>query len=481
MSIKGYLKINIALCLILGFSMNVKGQSLLDWSVLGYLEDEAIPGEVDTYFDNVNFDANPHHGFATSGGGVSGWLSQSFDDVGSSGITVTIKNSLNHTDDVLEGPSIYGVGAGSNPDCLVTGANALRINNDKEFPITPVTVIINFSAAVTIDEFIVGSLSVIGTDGFENIAVRAFTGVDGTGSTVAAAAYENISDYDSGVSLEHGMSDLACTATTNQLTNIMMAAPSANNTYHVMGFGLQDEGRYGRAKWEWSSPIRSIAVSTWITNTGSLIDPNYEYSYHSILISPISFSAATSFPVEWLEILAEQQGDDGVLSWTAIEKGNAYYVIERSVDSRIFEAIGQVDARGIQGSSQAYSFVDPLVAEVGLSVIQYRLKQVDFDGNVSYSPLIELNLERRFDQHVKLNLLPNPVSEKGHIYYETSSERQVQLEVFSIQGRRMMDAVLPASNGAGVHQLDVSGWAPGIYVIRLYNEEVATTRRMMVR
>lgn len=481
MSIKGYLKINIALCLILGFSMNVKGQSLLDWSVLGYLEDEAIPSEVDTYFDNVNLDANPHHGFATASGGVSGWLSQSFDDVGGSGITVTIKNSLNHTDDVLEGPSIYGDGAGSNPDCRVTGTNALRINNDKDGPFTPVTVVINFSAAVTIEEFIVGSLSVIGTDGFENIAVRAFTGADGTGSTVTAAAYENISDLDSDGSLDHGMGDLSCASTDNQLSNVMMGSPSANNTYHVMGTGLQDDSRYGRIKWEWSSPVRSIAVSTWITNTGSLVDPNYEYSYHSILISPVSFSAATSFPVEWLEILAEQQGDDGVLSWTAIEKGNAFYVIERSVDSRIFEAIGQVDARGIQGSSQAYSFVDPLVAEIGLSVVQYRLKQVDFDGNMSYSPLIELNLERRLDQQVKLSLLPNPVSEKGHIYYETSSERQVQLEVFSIKGRRMLDAVLPASNGAGVHQVDVSGWAPGIYVIRLYNEEVATTRRMMVQ
>lgn len=481
MIIKGYLKINIALCLIVGFAINVKGQSLLDWSSLGFIEDEAISSEVDTYVDNVNFDANPHHGFATSSGGVSGWLSQSFDDVGGSGISITIKNSLNHTDDVLEGPSIYGDGAGSNPDCRVTGTNALRINNDKDAAFTPVTVVITFSAAVTIEEFIVGSLSIIGTDGFENIAVRAFTGVDGTGSTVAAAAYENVSDLDSDGSLDHGLGDLSCPATNNQLSSVSMASPSANNTYHVMGVGLQDDSRYGRVKWEWSSPIRSIAVSTWITNTGSLIDPNYEYSYHSILISPISFSAATSFPVEWLEILAEQQGEDGILSWTAIEKGNDYYVIERSIDSRIFEAVGQVDARGLQGSAQAYSFVDPLIASLGLSVIQYRLKQVDFDGNVSYSPLIELSLERRLSQEVEVNLLPNPLSEKGHIYYETSSERQVQLEVFSIQGRRMLETVLPASNGTGVHQIDVSGWTPGIYVIRLYNEEVATTRRMMVR
>ena len=53
-------------------------------------------------------------------------------------------------------------------------------------------------------------------------------------------------------------------------------------------------------------------------------------------------------------------------------------------------SIGQVAGRGTVASQQAYQFTDDNPVQ-GLNF--YRLKQVDIDGNFTYSNIVSLNFE----------------------------------------------------------------------------------------
>lgn len=477
----GILRFFIALYIIGGSLLSSRAQTVMNWGSLGFVEDQAIAAEVDTYVDNVNYGANPYHGLATSTGGVGGWLFQSFDNVGGSGTTLTIHQSLNSTDAYnLEGASVYGQSGGDNPDCRVTGINTLRVNNDKTGTITPVTVVLSFSEPVTIQEFIVGSLSQIAADQYENIVVRAFTGQEATGATVAAATYTNISDLGNDITLSHGQGDPGCLATDNLLANVIMAPASANQTFRVIGANYQSDNRYGRVKWSWDFPIQSIAISTWLTSSNLFTENNYVAGWHSILMAPVTFTPVSTFPVEWLDFAVTAAERDAELNWTAIETGNDYYIVERSVDARAFESVGRVDATGADGEVLSYTFVDPRITDMGASRVQYRLRQVDYDGNFSYSSIVELIVPDLFKGQIALSIFPNPASDKVQFRYESASDLPFECEIRSMHGQLIRREYMHGG-GSGIRTVDVSGWVPGLYMVQLHNMESTTTAKLLVR
>jgi hypothetical protein len=71
--------------------------------------------------------------------------------------------------------------------------------------------------------------------------------------------------------------------------------------------------------------------------------------------------------------------NDVELNWsTASEENNSHFVVERSVDSENFMAIGQlVNGAGNATSINAYSSFD---LNVPVGALYYRIKQIDFDG-----------------------------------------------------------------------------------------------------
>ncbi len=108
-------------------------------------------------------------------------------------------------------------------------------------------------------------------------------------------------------------------------------------------------------------------------------------------------------PVQWLSLSAQWQGTAARVDWaTASELNNAYFDIERRISSNAFAAIGRVAGSGTTQRPTSYSWLDVDVPS-GAS-IDYRLRQVDFDGRSSYSPIVRL----QSTGETSLLLYPNP-------------------------------------------------------------------------
>jgi hypothetical protein len=89
-------------------------------------------------------------------------------------------------------------------------------------------------------------------------------------------------------------------------------------------------------------------------------------------------------PVELLSFSAQRAGEkEVVLTWqTASEVNNNHFDIERSIGGSDFQKIGTIAGAGNSTSLLQYNFYDEHPA---YGINYYRLKQIDYDGNFSYS------------------------------------------------------------------------------------------------
>ncbi len=165
----------------------------------------------------------------------------------------------------------------------------------------------------------------------------------------------------------------------------------------------------------------------------------------------------TILPVELLHFEAVP-GKQGIeLTWaTATELDNDRFEVERSPDGTDFRLIGVVSGAGTSTQETRYGFIDEAPLD-GLN--HYRLKQVDFDGTPSYSP-VRTAWYRKAGQDVAL--VPNPGSGWVDVVLPASMPGTVLL-LFDATGQE----VVRASLGPNLARINVSQLPHGLYAVRI--------------
>ena len=168
-------------------------------------------------------------------------------------------------------------------------------------------------------------------------------------------------------------------------------------------------------------------------------------------------------PVEMLSFKAEKLGNENVLlSWeTAMELNNDKFVIEKKKDQGEFEAIGEVKGVGTTDEIQHYTFVD----RTGLGDLNYyRLKQLDIDGSVTYSDIIEIG----FDAYSNERFVVYPSPATDHTYLKAVSELEGDhlVSVLDLSGRELKSLVLSKNAPVSGMQIDLSDLSDGLYFVR---------------
>ncbi|HLI92221.1 MAG TPA: G8 domain-containing protein, partial [Puia sp.] len=100
--------------------------------------------------------------------------------------------------------------------------------------------------------------------------------------------------------------------------------------------------------------------------------------------SPAGFSMVT-LPVSFVSFSAARDNGAIELAWsTGNEMNNSHFEIERSTSGSDWETIGHV-AAGASCLADGYSYTDEAAPA---SQTQYRIRQVDLDGNYEYSKIV---------------------------------------------------------------------------------------------
>ena len=171
-------------------------------------------------------------------------------------------------------------------------------------------------------------------------------------------------------------------------------------------------------------------------------------------------------PVELARFEAVREGADAALSWaTASEKNNRGFAVEVSTGGE-FRELAFVAGAGSSSAPRAYAFRDREAGKAGPRY--YRLRQLDFDGTASFSPVRALAFGEGSGPSA-LSAAPNPFDGGFVLAVQTrTAQPGAVLTLFDATGRPVARRVLDVP--AGRSQLpvaDLEGLAAGLYVGQL--------------
>ena len=177
-----------------------------------------------------------------------------------------------------------------------------------------------------------------------------------------------------------------------------------------------------------------------------------------------AFVDNTALPVEYLsEFSASRQEEIVLLEWTTASEFNSdYFEIERSNDGRHWETISKIKAAN---QSKAYKEIDrsPIAP-----ISYYRLKQIDFDKQFSYSNIASIAIS---DKNINTKLFPNPT--KGLLNISTNRKINT-IEIFNALGERLRFIRNPT------RQIHMGGFASGVYFVKIQSGYSVTSHRVLV-
>ncbi len=190
-----------------------------------------------------------------------------------------------------------------------------------------------------------------------------------------------------------------------------------------------------------------------------------------------------ALPVELSSFSATVTERDVVLNWaTSEEVNNSGFDIERSSATGEWTKAGFVAGNGTTNETKNYSFTDRGLAS---GKYNYRLKQIDFNGNYQYFNLsneVVIGLPEKFELAQNY---PNPFNPSTKIDFALPKDGNVTLSVFDNSGR-LVSKMADGFRTAGYYTIDfsASNLSSGVYFYKLEfsgsGSEFSKTMKMTV-
>lgn len=172
-----------------------------------------------------------------------------------------------------------------------------------------------------------------------------------------------------------------------------------------------------------------------------------------------------ALPVDLIEFDAVAIGPQvAQLNWaTASELNNSHFVIERSYDAQNFEEVGIVQGNGNSNETLDYSYTDNTI-DNGISIVYYRLRQVDYDGQNELSVFRNLNFDKlKVSEHVLV--YPNPFINLVNVNIANKNVKRFSIAISSLNGTEVY--LDNQYDNTGTVTIDLSKYKAGVYVLAI--------------
>ncbi len=209
----------------------------------------------------------------------------------------------------------------------------------------------------------------------------------------------------------------------------------------------------------------------------------YHFKDDSTLGVVIFIPFSGTIPVELTSFSAEYLDDEVVLNWrTATETNNQGFEIERSQMSKVkrqmnWTKISFIEGKGTTTEPTEYSYKDKII-NPGIYV--YRLKQIDFDGTVSYSDEVEVDVIGPKEFSVYQNY-PNPFNPTTTIKFALPVSSRVKLNIYNSLSQ-LVETLVDQEMQSGNHEINfnASRLASGVYLYQLQAGNFNSSKKMIL-
>ena len=187
-------------------------------------------------------------------------------------------------------------------------------------------------------------------------------------------------------------------------------------------------------------------------------------------------SQSSPLPVEMLFFNAQlNNAQSALLTWaTASELNCSYFDIERSTDGVHFIKTGEKPGHGNSLQVENYSFTDNF-GNTGVNTLYYRLRQVDENGNYSYSKVREISIDGKIN--AALNAWYDGSSGNIAVAITGGNQKTFNLQLSDARGNFISRINASPTGNIAEFNITASTLSPGLYFITaMGNDQIQTIK-----
>mgnify|MGYP000868159478 CR=1 FL=1 len=218
----------------------------------------------------------------------------------------------------------------------------------------------------------------------------------------------------------------------------------------------------------------ALAGVSWDLINSEMQTPTYQ-----TLTNNFQGSYSSPLPVELSSFTSKLLDDKIQLNWiTKTEVNNYGFDVERRIKDGEWNNIGFVEGHGNSNSTKNYSFTDNDLFAGG-SDLQYRLKQIDNDGQFEYSDVVEVTVVPA--QYELSQNYPNPFNPSTTIKFSLPTETRLKIIIYNMLGE-LVQTLAEGNYEAGYHKVtfNASNLPSGAYIYRIESSEYTQVKKMVL-
>ncbi|MEO6694016.1 MAG: T9SS type A sorting domain-containing protein [Ignavibacteria bacterium] len=223
-----------------------------------------------------------------------------------------------------------------------------------------------------------------------------------------------------------------------------------------------------------------MAVSaevTWDSVNSGIVNP-----FFSSAKGVYNGSYSGTLPVELASFTSSVNKNNVTLNWaTVTETNNNGFDIERklNVENAQWSKIGFVEGNGNSVEPRTYIYND---TRLNSGKYNYRLKQIDFNGNFEYFELqneIEIGIPTKFELSQNY---PNPFNPSTKINFSIPVDGKVSLQIYDVSGRLISTLINNEFKSASYYTVDfnASDFSSGTYFYTIKAGNNFETKKMIL-
>jgi hypothetical protein len=185
-------------------------------------------------------------------------------------------------------------------------------------------------------------------------------------------------------------------------------------------------------------------------------------------------------PVELVSFTAEVLESAVMLKWsTASEINNKGFIVQMREENK-WNDIEFIQGFGTTTERKFYYYLHKINA-VQNNSLEYRLKQIDYDGTVSYSDIVKAEIAAAPISYELYQNYPNPFNPETKIIYAIPQPGLVTLKVYDMLGREIKTLVNEIKQ-RGIFSVDfrTDGISSGTYFYKIQSGEFSDTKKMTI-
>ncbi|WP_177199807.1 T9SS type A sorting domain-containing protein [Flexibacter flexilis] len=201
------------------------------------------------------------------------------------------------------------------------------------------------------------------------------------------------------------------------------------------------------------------------STTANVADKDYMDTHNSTFANWLNSIPNSPLPVTLASFTAKNsERNTVVVSWkTLSEVNNKSFVLYRSEDAKTWTVVTEIAGAGNSKKAVNYSYTDAQAQVVNY----YKLAQIDFDGTLTYSPVIVANAARP-----SVSVFPSMATTELTI--QTSEAAIQSVMIYDLNGKLVYEQA--NTEASSQVRVGVQNLPKGIYIIQFPATEIAAQR-----